>query len=81
MFPDARDDIDSRCMSEGRCLDACKESIFCPAKNLREFIAEVKAHKPAYQYASAGNGSLNHLLGEMLNKAAGLSLDHVPYKW
>jgi len=28
--------------------------MFCPAKNLREFIAEVKAHKPAYQYASAG---------------------------
>jgi tripartite-type tricarboxylate transporter receptor subunit TctC len=51
-----------------------------PAKNLREFIAVVKAHKPAYQYASAGNGSLNHLLGEMLNKAAGLTLDHVPYK-
>jgi len=51
-----------------------------PAKNLREFIAEAKAHKPAYQYASAGNGSLNHLLGEMLNKGAGLELGHVPYK-
>lgn len=51
-----------------------------PAKDLREFIAVVKAHKPAYQYASAGNGSLNHLLGEMLNKSAGLALDHVPYK-
>jgi len=51
-----------------------------PAKTLQEFIAVVKAHQPAYQYASAGNGSLNHLLGEMLNRGAGLKLDHVPYK-
>jgi len=51
-----------------------------PARNLKEFLAEAKAHKPPYQYASAGNGSLNHLLGEMLNRAAGLQLIHVPYK-
>ena len=50
------------------------------AKNMKEFIALAKAHKPALQYASAGNGSLNHLLGEMLNRAAGLQLVHVPYK-
>ncbi len=51
-----------------------------PAKNLSEFLAAAKAQKPGYQYASAGNGTLNHLLGEMLSKAAGLGLDHVPYK-
>ena len=51
-----------------------------PAKNMAEFIAVAKAQKPEYQYASAGNGSLNHLLGEMLNRAAGLQLSHVPYK-
>lgn len=51
-----------------------------PARNLKEFLAEVRRKKPPYQYASAGNGSLNHLLGEMLNRAAGLSLEHVPYK-
>lgn len=51
-----------------------------PAKTMAEFIAVAKAQRPAYQYASAGNGSLNHLLGEMLNSAAGLQLGHVPYK-
>ena len=51
-----------------------------PAKNLKEFLAEAKSHKPPHQYASAGNGTLNHLLGEMLNRSAGLDLMHVPYK-
>jgi len=30
--------------------------------------------------ASAGNGTLNHLIGEMLGKAVGIELTHVPYK-
>jgi tripartite-type tricarboxylate transporter receptor subunit TctC len=51
-----------------------------PAKSLTEFMAAVKSHKPEYQYASAGNGSLNHLLGAMLTSSAGLPLQHVPYK-
>jgi tripartite-type tricarboxylate transporter receptor subunit TctC len=51
-----------------------------PAKTLAEFVTVVKAHKPEYQYASAGNGSLNHLLGAMLTSSAGLPLQHVPYK-
>ncbi|WP_431258265.1 Bug family tripartite tricarboxylate transporter substrate binding protein [Roseateles chitinivorans] len=51
-----------------------------PAKDLKGFIAAAKAKNPSYQYASAGNGSLNHLLGEMLNRSAGLQLEHVPYK-
>ena len=52
-----------------------------PAKTLKEFFETVKS-KPAryYQYASAGNGTLNHLLGEMLGNYAGVSLQHVPYK-
>jgi len=52
-----------------------------PAKTLDEFIKLVKSKPPGtYQYASAGNGTLNHLLGEMLNQSAGLSLQHIPYK-
>jgi tripartite-type tricarboxylate transporter receptor subunit TctC len=31
-------------------------------------------------YASPGSGSPMHILGEMVNKAAGLNLGHVPYK-
>ena len=51
-----------------------------PANNMREFIDRAKSAKPPYQYASAGNGSLNHLLGAMLNQAAQLQLGHVPYR-
>ncbi len=51
-----------------------------PAKSLDEFIKTVKARPGHYQYASAGNGTLNHLLGEMLNSTAGLDLQHIPYK-
>ena len=51
-----------------------------PAKTLKEFIEVTKARPGFYQYASAGNGTLNHLLGEMLNSMAGIQLQHVPYK-
>lgn len=51
-----------------------------PAKTLEEFLKVVKAKPGQYQYASAGNGTLNHLLGEMLNSMAGLKLQHIPYK-
>ena len=51
-----------------------------PAKSLDEFLKVAKAKPGQYQYASAGNGTLNHLLGEMLKTTAGLDLQHVPYK-
>jgi tripartite-type tricarboxylate transporter receptor subunit TctC len=51
-----------------------------PAKTMAEFLALAKRPDAHYQYASAGNGTLNHLLGEMLNNMAGIQLQHVPYK-
>jgi tripartite-type tricarboxylate transporter receptor subunit TctC len=51
-----------------------------PAKSMKELIAMAKTKPGQYQYASAGNGTLNHLLGEMLNNMAGIDLQHVPYK-
>ena len=51
-----------------------------PAKSVAELLALAKAKPGEYQYASAGNGTLNHLLGEMLNNMAGINLQHVPYK-
>jgi tripartite-type tricarboxylate transporter receptor subunit TctC len=49
-------------------------------RHLDEFLQRVKDHPGQYTYASAGNGTLNHLLGEMLNRMAGLDLQHIPYK-
>ncbi|MGV3679450.1 MAG: Bug family tripartite tricarboxylate transporter substrate binding protein [Acidovorax sp.] len=51
-----------------------------PAKNMAELIAVAKASPGKYAIASAGNGTLNHLIGEMLQKAAGIELQHIPYK-
>ena len=51
-----------------------------PAKNVAELIALAKASPGKYAIASAGNGTLNHLIGEMLQKAAGIQLQHIPYK-
>lgn len=51
-----------------------------PAKNVAELVAATKAAPGKIAIGSAGNGTLNHLIGEMLNKAAGIDLMHVPYK-
>ena len=51
-----------------------------PVKTAGELIAYAKAHPGAVNFGSAGNGSLNHLLGEMVNMNQGVKLVHVPYK-
>jgi tripartite-type tricarboxylate transporter receptor subunit TctC len=51
-----------------------------PAKNIRELVALAKASPGKFNYASAGNGTVNHLLGEMLRSAAGIDIVHVPYR-
>ncbi|MGO4306741.1 Bug family tripartite tricarboxylate transporter substrate binding protein [Cupriavidus sp. RAF12] len=51
-----------------------------PAKSLREFVALAKSKPGKLTYSTAGNGSGNHLGGEMLKSMAGIDLVHVPYK-
>jgi tripartite-type tricarboxylate transporter receptor subunit TctC len=51
-----------------------------PANNVTELVALAKAAPGKYAIASAGNGTLNHLIGEMLQKAADIKLVHVPYR-
>ena len=51
-----------------------------PAQNLAEFIALAKARPGTLTYASSGNGSVNHLLGEMVKAETGISMLHVPYR-
>jgi tripartite-type tricarboxylate transporter receptor subunit TctC len=49
-------------------------------KTLKDIIAYAKARPGKIDYASAGNGTLNHLLGVMLNKSAGTFIVHIPYR-
>ena len=51
-----------------------------PANTLAEFIAWAKAQGDKLSFASYGAGTPSHFLGEMLNRAAGLKMVHVPYR-
>lgn len=51
-----------------------------PAKNLKELTAWVNANKAKAQYASAGNGTPQHMTGELFKTASKLDITHVPYK-
>jgi tripartite-type tricarboxylate transporter receptor subunit TctC len=51
-----------------------------PATNVREFVAHARANPGKLLYASVGNFSVGHLSGELLKKAAGIDMVHVPYK-
>ena len=51
-----------------------------PVKNVKELIDLAKSKPGSISYGSAGNGTLNHLLGEMLKTQAKIDLEHVPYK-
>ncbi|SOY92840.1 conserved exported hypothetical protein [Cupriavidus taiwanensis] len=50
------------------------------AADIKGLVAEVKANPGKYTFASAGNGSSNHLVGEMFNSGLKMDMMHVPYK-
>lgn len=51
-----------------------------PAKSVKELIDIAKSKPGQINYASAGNGTPNHLFGEMLKTVAGIDIVHIPYK-
>ena len=51
-----------------------------PAKNVPELVAYVKANPGKVSYASYSAGTISHTMGLELNKAAGIDMNHVPYK-
>ncbi len=51
-----------------------------PVKTLAELIAYAKANPGKLNYASSGNGSLQHVTGAMLEMQAGIKMTHIPYK-
>jgi len=50
------------------------------AKNVQEFVALARSKPGALNYSSAGNGTSNHLAGELLKSMAGIDIVHIPYK-
>ena len=51
-----------------------------PVKNVRELIAYAKANPGKLNFASSGNAAAPHLAGESFKIAAGVQMQHVPYK-
>ena len=49
-------------------------------RSLGDLLAAAKADPGAVTFASPGNGTVSHLAGELLQRAAGVKLTHVPYK-
>jgi tripartite-type tricarboxylate transporter receptor subunit TctC len=50
------------------------------ANDIAELVALAKGRQQPLSYASSGNGSPQHLAGEMFQRQAGIKLLHVPYK-
>jgi len=51
-----------------------------PAQSLAEFLALAKQKPGQLSMASGGNGSSNHLVGELFQMMTGVKFSHVPYK-
>lgn len=49
-------------------------------RTLEALVAKLKAEPGKWSYASSGNGTTNHLAGELFKKKAGLDVEHVPYR-
>jgi len=47
---------------------------------LADYIAQARAKPGEMTYGSGGNGTLNHLIGQLLARSAGVTLTHVPYR-
>jgi tripartite-type tricarboxylate transporter receptor subunit TctC len=50
------------------------------ASNWQEFVALAKANPGQYWFGSSGLGTITHLTGEVLTRAAGIRMQHAPYK-
>ncbi len=51
-----------------------------PAKNYKEFVAEVKKNPGKYSYASSGTGGIGHLQMELYKNLSGTFVTHIPYR-
>ena len=51
-----------------------------PAKDVKELIALLKANPNKYSFASSGNGTSQHLSGELFKAMSGTEMQHIPYK-
>jgi tripartite-type tricarboxylate transporter receptor subunit TctC len=51
-----------------------------PVKNISELVEFAKAGRGKVNYATAGNGSTQHITGELFKMMTGVNMVHVPYR-
>ncbi len=51
-----------------------------PVNSLQEFIAYAKKNPGKLNYASSGNGSIQHIAGELFKQLTGTFITHIPYR-
>jgi tripartite-type tricarboxylate transporter receptor subunit TctC len=51
-----------------------------PARTVPEFVAYAKANPDKINHGSSGNGTTQHLAGELFKMMTGVSFTHVPYR-
>ena len=51
-----------------------------PARNYKEFVAELKKNPGKYSYASSGTGGIGHLQMELFKNLTGAFVTHIPYR-
>ncbi len=51
-----------------------------PANTLAELVAHAKANPGKLNYASSGNGSIQHIAGELFKQRTGTFITHIPYR-
>src|SRR5437870_12095626 len=73
-----RDFVPITMVSDAPMLYLAKSA--APFNTFQELVSAAKARPGTITFSSAGNGSINHLAGEWLALAAGIKLQHVPYK-
>ncbi|MGQ2979924.1 MAG: tripartite tricarboxylate transporter substrate binding protein BugE [Polaromonas sp.] len=51
-----------------------------PARNYKEFVAELKKNPGKYSYSSSGTGGIGHLQMELYKNLSGTFISHIPYR-
>src|SRR5262245_3681850 len=65
-------------MTRGPLVVAVHPSV--PVKTIPELLAYTRANPGKIAMASAGNGSINHMAGELFKTMASVDMTHVPYR-
>ncbi|MFC7543815.1 tripartite tricarboxylate transporter substrate-binding protein [Siccirubricoccus deserti] len=51
-----------------------------PVRDIHGLIAYAKANPGKLRFSSAGNGTITQMTGEIFAAAAGIQLEHIPYR-